>query len=261
MDDYDHLLPAISSPAALSWSYGAIRGTQRGDWQLALPVGDQERLVEDAAAAGFCAVEVDRDGYSGSTDPSTAIERLTGPPIALAPDARLAAYDLRPFRQSLLAAGGEDGLARDRDAVLRPVIATLSGSLIDTTETEPFQWTGPTTVLTVSNMGSTPARVNLSLKIAGVGAHDRTVTIRTSGQPVRTARVSDQRSEEALVSLTARPGRTVVEVSATGDAVPVPGTERKKLAALKISAVTLATQDRNSASVQQFAAVSPGSHR
>lgn len=261
MDDYDHLLPAISSPAALRWSYGAIRGTQRADWQLALPVGDQERLVEDAAAAGFCAVEVDRDGYSGSTDPSTAIERLTGPPVALAPDARLAAYDLRPLRQSLLAAGGEGGLARHRDAVLRPVIASLSGSLIDTTETEPFQWTGPTTVLTVSNMGSTPARVNLSLKIAGVGALDRTVTIRTSGRPVQTARVSAQRSEEALVSLNARPGRTVVEVSATGDAVPVPGTERKRLAALKISAVTLATQDRNSASLQQFAAVSPGSHR
>ena len=56
MADYDHLLPAISSPGTLRWSYGAIRGTERADWQFALPVDSHERLIEDAVAAGFCAL-------------------------------------------------------------------------------------------------------------------------------------------------------------------------------------------------------------
>ena len=80
MGDYDHLLPGIFSPSRLSWSYGGIRGTQRADWQLALPVGDQKRLLEDAAAAGFCAVEIDHDGYTEASDPSLLTEQLVGAP-------------------------------------------------------------------------------------------------------------------------------------------------------------------------------------
>ena len=151
MADYDHLLPAINSPATLRWSYGAIRGTDRADWQFALPVDSHERLLEDAIAAGFCAVQVDLDGYAASTDPSPAIERVVGPPVARAGDANLAAYDLRPLRNQLVSTLGDGGLSRRRADVLRPVLASLSGSLVDRTAAQPFQYTGPTSSLTVSN--------------------------------------------------------------------------------------------------------------
>ena len=134
MADYDHLLPAINSPASLSWSYGAIRGTSRADWQLAMPVGDERQLLEDAAAAGFCAVELDRDGYLTSSDPLAAVERVVGPPVARAPNANLVAYDLRPLLSQLRSSLGDDGITRRRAEVLRPVFASLAGSLVETHE-------------------------------------------------------------------------------------------------------------------------------
>jgi hypothetical protein len=80
MGDYDHLLPAVMSPSSLSWSHGAIRGTSRADWQLALPVAQTGRLLEDAAAAGFCAVEVDRDGYARAPIPAPRSRACSVPP-------------------------------------------------------------------------------------------------------------------------------------------------------------------------------------
>jgi hypothetical protein len=255
MADYDHLLPSNASPAGLHWSYGAIRGTARGDWQLALPIGDQKRLLEDIAAAGFCAVEIDSDGYAGASDPSAATESLLGPPVARAERDHLAAYSLRS-----LAPQTQDG---PRSAqVLRPVIASLGGSLVDTTDPTPFQWTGPESTLTVSNMGVGPVEVTLTMEITGNGDDDRTVTIAVPGQKAQVVTTSESRTHQVSVQVAVPPGSLEIWLRATGDIATTPGSEGKSFAALKVSDLRLtSTSATNVASLQQFAAASPAATR
>ncbi len=260
MGDYDHLLPALASPAGLTWSYGAIRGTARADWQLALPVGDQKRLMEDVAAAGFCAVEIDRDGYAGSSDPSSATAAVAGAPVAVATNAHLAAYDLRPLADGMKASLGEPGLAERRERVLHPVVASLNGSLVDTSDAVPAQWTGPRATILVSAMGR-PVETTLTMVIAGNGPGRRTVTVRTAGVPDVVVSVSDRTTATVTIAVVAGPA-TRVELSSTGDAEAVPGSAGATVAALKVSDLRLdAHGTANSASLQQFAEASPRSAR
>ncbi|MGO4343138.1 hypothetical protein [Pedococcus sp. 2YAF34] len=262
MGDYDHLLPSTASPASLAWSYGAIRGTSRADWQLALPLTDHQRLVEDLAAAGFCAVEVDRDGYADASDPTDALKERLGSPVATADRAHLVAYDLRALGASLSAALGEDGLARRRDAVLRPVVVSLAGSLVDTTSGRPSQWTGPTAVVTASNLGTTPVQVQVSFEVAGNGDAQRTVTVSAPGGPTRTLTVSQDQRQSLTVPLTLPRGRTEIRLEATGGVTAVAGSQGRDQASLQVSDLRVTTTSGvNAASLQEYAAVSPPSLR
>lgn len=115
--DYDPLGPYVVS-TDLRWSYAAMRGTAEADWQLSLPPAGDPRLVDDLAAAGFCAVEIDTAGYpSPSTAPRTLREQL-GPPIATTTSGRLAAYDLRPRAAELLRTAGSAAFLQRGQAVL-----------------------------------------------------------------------------------------------------------------------------------------------
>ena len=251
MGDYDHLLPSTFSPQGLSWSYGAIRGTARADWQLALPVDRAPALLENLAAAGFCAVEVDRDGYAGSDDPSTDIRGIVGEPIVSADAEAIDVYDLRqvPADRSR------------RDAVLRPVVASAAGSLIDTSGSEPFQWTGPSTAVTVANLGTAPRPLTLAFRLEGNGPAQRTVAVTALGLK-RTVTVSASRSELVSLDLTVPPGSTRVEVSTDSRAVPVPGTAGSVVSALRLSNLRVDAHGAvNAASLQEFATASPRSLR
>jgi hypothetical protein len=254
MEDYDHFLPSIASPSSLSWSYGAIRGTSRADWQLALPVGDQSRLLADLAAAGFCAVEIDRDGYSGSNDPSAVTTELVGEPIATAERERLAAYDLRGLATKLSATLGAEAVVRRREAVLRPIVTSLSGSLVDTSGNHPAQWTGPTAILTASNMGRAAVPVTLSFEVAGNGDDPRSVTVAAAGAATQTVTVSAKQPKTVVVHVSLPPGRTEVRLEATGPITTIPGTQGREHAVLKVSDVRATTDASvNVASLQQFA--------
>ncbi|MGA8979848.1 MAG: hypothetical protein WB473_12130, partial [Pedococcus sp.] len=262
MADYDHLLPAVVSPSSLSWSYGAIRGTQRADWQQALPVGDQRALLEDVAGAGFCAVSIDRDGYAGSMDPTDTTAEVLGPPIATAAGEHLAAYDLGPLAHSLTASLDTTGVQGLREAVLHPVIASLGGSLVDTSDGPPSQWTGPTAVVTVGNLGAAPIPTTLSFELVGAGPEQRTVTISGPGVRRQVVRVSDTTPQRVTVTAPAVPGRTEVTLEATGGIATVPGTEGHGQAALLVRDLRLATTSGvNAASLQQFLAATPPSLR
>lgn len=262
MGDYDLLLPSIASPASLGWSYGAIRGTNRADWQLALPITDHERLVEDLAAAGFCAVAVDHDGYAGTSDPTAALQQRLGAPVATAPREHLVAYDLRPTGAALSASLGEDGLARRRDAVLQPVVVSLAGSLVDTTGGRPSQWTGPTAVVTASNLGTAPVQVRVSLEVAGNGGAQRTVTITAPGSPTRTVTVVQDQPQTVVVPLTLPRGRTEIRLEATGGVTAISGSQGRDQASLRVSDLRVETSSGvNAASLQEFAAASPPSLR
>ena len=179
--------------------------------------------------------------------------------MARAWDANLAAYDLRPLRNELVSTLGDGGLSRRRAEVLRPVLASLSGSLVDRTAAQPFQYTGPTSSLTISNMGAEAVEVQLSMVVEGVGPAQRALSITSPDQPDRVFELTRGRGEPIAFRVTAAPGRTVVELSATGEASTVPGTEGKQVAALKVGALTaVATSSEvNSASLQEFVAASP----
>ena len=258
MEDYDHLLPSNASPAGISWSYGAIRGTARADWQLALPLGDHPRLLEDLAAAGFCAVEIDRNGYAGGTDPSAQTESLLGAPIARATHANLAAYRLRPQGGATTeTAGGPSGGPR-REQVLRPVVAGLAGSLVDASGPSPFQWTGPETEITLSAMGRSPVDVTLTMEVSGNGAGERTVTITAPDGRAQVVTVSATQAKPVTVRLSVPHGSSRVLVRASGDAEAIRGSQGRDFAALKISGMQLTTDSgTNVATLQQFAAESP----
>jgi hypothetical protein len=261
MGDYDHLLPSVMSPPSLSWSHGGIRGTSRADWQLALPVGRTERLLEDAAAAGFCAVEVDRDGYAAGTDPIASIERVLGPALARSAEAGLAAYDLRALRARLVAARGEGWAEERRTAVLRPVVASMGGSLVEVSRDVPSQRTGPSSTVTVSNMGDDTVSVTLALTLAGVGPSDRTVSIETpDGRREVPLRAGVE--QRLTLPLDADPGRTLVRLRTSGPVAAVPGTGGEQSAALTVSSMTLSAEAPvNATALQQFAAASPASER
>jgi hypothetical protein len=258
MGDYDHLLPSLASPAGLQWSYGAIRGTSRADWQLALPVNDPQALLGDLAAAGFCAVEVDRDGYAATTDPTPQFAAALGAAIADAPSDHLVAYDLR----RLAAGGATSSSTSQRDQVLHPVVASLDGSLVDTTEAKPFQWTGPQATVKVANLGRAPVAVTLTFDVAGTGPVGRTVTVTAPGSSPATLRVSDTRTGTVTLALDVPPGTSLVRVTSTGDVATVPYSNGQRFAALKVTDLRLSsTSGVNVASLQQFAAASPPSTR
>lgn len=258
MEDYEHLLPSNASPAGLRWSYGAIRGTARADWQLALPVDNQPRLLEDLAAAGFCAVEIDRNGYAGGTDPSAQTESLLGAPIARADRANLVAYRLRPTpATSTGTASAVPGGSR-RDQVLRPVVASLAGSLVDVSGPSPFQWTGPQTEITLGSMSTSPVDVTLTMEVSGNGPGQRTLTLTAPGGQSQVLTVSAGQQRQVVLRLSVPPGSSRVLLRASGDAVAIPGSQGRDFAALKVAAMRLTTDSgTNAATLQQFAAASP----
>jgi len=254
MGDYDHLLPYLTAPTGMSWSYGAIRGTARADWQLALPLDTPADLTADLAAAGFCALSVDLDGYHGSPDPTPALSTAAGEPVATSKGDHLVAYDLRPL------AGRADAVARD--AVLRPVVVSMGGSLVEVEDGVPHQYVGPTTTVRVANLGTRSVAVTVTLRVAGVGAQDRRVTISGGGAAPQEVEVTDEQAQQVTVEVQAAPGTTELTIAGTGEVATIPGTDGAGKALLEVSALQARGPSTvNVASQQQFALTSPRSLR
>jgi hypothetical protein len=245
MGDYDHLLPGIDAPSSLTWSYGAIRGTASSDWQLALPVDRMPELVPDLRAAGFCAVEVDHDGYVGATDPSVALGSLLGTPLARTD--HLVAFDLSRDRSGATAPSPDD--------VLRPVVAGLGLARVERdAQGRPYQLLGPAASLTVSNLGGSAVPITLSFQVrTTAGAEDVLVASGLPGPPRRFPIDGSQRA--VTFELTAQPGRTTIELVSTAEPVDVGGGVASALQVTDLRASS--TASANVASTQQFSAASP----
>jgi hypothetical protein len=245
MGDYDHLLPGVDAPSSLSWSYGAIRGTASSDWQLALPVDRVSDLVPDLRAAGFCAVEVDRSGYVGATDPTDGLRAILGAPVAQTD--RLVAFDLSKDQPGATPPA--------RDEVLRPVVASLTGARVQRdAQGRPFQLLGPTATLTVSNLGHTTVPVTLTFAVRTMsGAPDTLVATGQAGPPLRFSIGAGGRT--VSLALSAQPGSSTITMASTAQPVDL-GTG--VAAALEIADLRASsTAGVNVASTQQFSAASP----
>jgi hypothetical protein len=261
MGDYEHFLPALSSPSDLAWSYGAMRGTARADWQLALPVSDTPRLLDDLAAAGFCAVEVNRSGYALGGDPTGALTSALGPATAQTRDGTLAAYSLAVLTDASRSRPAAEQAAH-RDDVLRPTLVTLGGSLVDVDpDGVPRQWAGPTAELRLANLGGAARTMRLSFDVTALDGHPGQLTVSGPVRGTTTIPLSGT-ATHAVLDVTAAPGLTTVTLTSEATVTTIPG-EDGAVAALRFDnlRVDSASGTANAATGQQFAADSPRSGR
>jgi hypothetical protein len=77
------LWPALTNPEK-SWSFGAMKGTLASAWQVALGNKIDANAVRELEAGGFCAIHVDRRGFSpADADKIVAdLTALLGPVVA-----------------------------------------------------------------------------------------------------------------------------------------------------------------------------------
>ncbi len=224
MQHYEQFLPYLAS-RDLRWSFGAIRGTARADWQLALPLADPAALADALASAGFCSIEVDRHGYTGANDPTPALGTALGPPLAATSDGRRVAFGLAARRDALVAAQGDEAVHLRGEKVLHPVTVDVGGSetRVDTDGTH-YQWVGPAAQLRVANMGTSAVRdLRIELTLAGAGASDRTVEVSTPGAAPQVFAVSQAAPQTVDLRVTAEPGVSVVTIVTSGSPVRVAG--------------------------------------
>lgn len=62
MHDYDHFWVSLTNPQK-RWSYGAVKNTAASVWAAQLPQTPTPEDLHSLAAAGFCAIHVDLEGY------------------------------------------------------------------------------------------------------------------------------------------------------------------------------------------------------
>ena len=96
INDYDHFWVSITNPEK-GWSYGAIKLTDAGIWSGQLPDVPNDDQVALLRGAGFCAIHVDRRGWS-EEDAAMVVTNLTdrfGQPIATANEGDWIMFDIR----------------------------------------------------------------------------------------------------------------------------------------------------------------------
>ena len=96
INDYDHFWVSITNPNK-GWSYGAIKLTDSGIWSGQLPDVPNDDQVALLRGAGFCAIHVDRRGWSDD-QAAMVITNLTdrfGPPLASANKGDWEMFDIR----------------------------------------------------------------------------------------------------------------------------------------------------------------------
>jgi hypothetical protein len=215
MGGYEQLLPYLSAGADLHWSAGAMSGTAAADWQQALPADRPADLVRDLAALGFCAIEVDEDGYrdadgavSGAA-PTAGLRAILGEPVAGIPAESLVTFALR---------GRPDDTIRDQ--VLRPVLVSVDGYQASRVDGRTEQRVAPSAALRVANLGQVPVRgLAIDLVLVPRGPAEREVVVRDGEREV--ARTTLRPGSEATlrVVLDAPRGLTRLGITVSGEPV------------------------------------------
>jgi hypothetical protein len=81
--DYAHFMPGLTNPDK-DWSFGAVVGTVESDWQRELGNDIAASDIDHLGDAGFCAVHVDRRGFTPEefTALTAQLTDLLGEPVA-----------------------------------------------------------------------------------------------------------------------------------------------------------------------------------
>jgi hypothetical protein len=210
MKGYDQLLPYLASHD-LRFSSGAMRGTTAADWQLGVDLDDPDRLADDLAAAGFCAVEVDTQGFDSTTDPRDALTAALGAPVAQSTDGVYVAYALpsAPPRPTDKAA-----------AILHPVVVALDAYETQRDGSSMAQWVGPDVGLRVVNLGDTSVPVTVSMSVEGVDSTPRELTITDSSGSVLVRRqIAPAGATAVSIPVDAPAGTSTFRIRVSGDPV------------------------------------------
>jgi len=146
LGSYAPLWPALTNPDKL-WSYGAMKGTVASAWQEGLSSNIGPAELEKLRRGGFCAVHVDRAGYTEADAQRLLanLARLMGQPVAVGFDGAWTA-----FRIPGAVVGGFDVARLDEmsagDAVFyappRVVAADASGVVLERDSARSWRWLG-----------------------------------------------------------------------------------------------------------------------
>ena len=213
MNGYDQLIPYLAS-SGLRWSSGAMRGTAEADWQLAADLDDVDGWSRGLAAAGFCALEVNTNGFDPTNDPRGRLQAVLGPPIARTTDGVSVAYRL-PVPQNA------DSTALD------PVVVSLDAHEIRVVDGVPRQWVGPRATLRAVNLSQREAKLSITLKVRVLGDAERQVVL-TDDRGEVLVRFGANESQERSVSLTmlARLESTLFRLDLSGEPTQLRDTRR-----------------------------------
>ncbi len=211
MNGYDQLLPYLASKD-LRFSSGAMRGTARADWQLGVDLEDPSALARELAAAGFCAVEVDSQGFTQDTDPRPRLEAALGAPVARSGDGVFTAYRLPQ-------SGGDSRL---RTRLLEPVIVALYAYEVRSRDdgSGVAQWIGPDVGLQVANLGSDTVPVSIHMDVEPAGDEKRELVVSDrSGRALVRAELDGGSTSPVDFTLEVPVGTTEVRLKTSGEPV------------------------------------------
>jgi hypothetical protein len=208
MGDYEQLWPALTNPEK-SWSFGAMKGTTASAWQAALGDDVSAGDIPALQAGGFCAVHVDRRGYSAADSAVVTgnLAKLLGAPVAIGLNGQWVAFALPsrgptdPAVEQLVQAPGGVGtfyappqLSPGRGVPDEPQV---------TTPRPIWRLYGRTAQFGVTSLPAGPpfSSVSGTLDAGDCAAHDVTLTLR-SGDDVVSQTVDLEAHEWTTFSLT-----------------------------------------------------------
>ncbi|QIM21421.1 hypothetical protein G7075_10290 [Phycicoccus sp. HDW14] len=186
-----------------------MRGTAASTWQSAVDTRDLDALAADLRSAGFCALEVDTEGFSAAQDPSGRLTAAWGNPVARTPDGTFVAWDLRRA-----GAAGEGDAAR-RAQLLEPVLVSVGGFEPEEVDGELGQYLGPLGGLSVANPGA-PVRVSMAMEVRAVGTSSRELTVSDGDTVLARVTASPDVPTRLSLSVDARRGVTDLVVRVSG---------------------------------------------
>ncbi|HVF78901.1 MAG TPA: hypothetical protein VNA28_11435 [Solirubrobacteraceae bacterium] len=223
LGDYD-LFTGYLHTTDLRWTYGAIRG-RLSDWHGAHQALAPEQLATAAAAAGFGAVYLDRNGYAdGGTATAAALDMLAGLGASGgSADGRTQFFDLRPAAARLAARTTPAERAQLSQALLYPVALGFGDgfSYQELAGQTPFRWAGADARLTLQSSYDGTRAARFTAQLFGGRAEPSTVTLTLPGGSRRSVRVSDKGSKVSFV-LRLREGDATLRLQTVGPAAPHP---------------------------------------
>lgn len=101
--DFDHMRGYLHDHKNLRWSYGAVKGRPRADWQQAANARGPAAALPGMLGLGFTGYWIDTFGYDDAT--LASIRAQLGKKLRVAPlesrDGRFLFYDLRPYAKRI----------------------------------------------------------------------------------------------------------------------------------------------------------------
>jgi hypothetical protein len=168
LGDYAHFRPYLHT-RHLRYSYGALKGRARGRWQHDADDYGPLALVRELEAAGFAAIQLNRDGFYDDGEAWIEGFAAAGRPVELeSPRGDLVVVGLQPASEPRppLARGPVYGRGWHRP----------EDSLVDADR----RWAWGNAVLSYHNPDSVPLRVSIGMNLRAQGA--RTVEVWHAGR-------------------------------------------------------------------------------